>query len=345
MRIAIVTIQSVNYGNRLQNYALQHVLEGYGHEVCSLRREPFGMFQKAKRCLRNVLKTDRNTAFYRFDDEYVNLSEDVLSKDGTTSGLDARYDLFVIGSDQVWNPSFSFNSELDYLPMVSSGKKIAYAASFGVSEIGGPCARTADLLRGISAMSVREAAGAKIVHDLIERDVPVVLDPTMLLTVGDWARIAKKPDCAQCGEPFALKYVLGADAAARSIQGLADERDLDVVDVMDESLKIGPAEFVWLAANCSLVCTDSFHASVFALLHHKPLAIFERVSDDADMSSRFDTLCDLFEFNGHRGGEGSFGTEAVYGMNWDSFELRLADLRAFSRGWLERVLEGAGARG
>ena len=89
-----------------------------------------------------------------------------------------------------------------------------------------------------------------------------------------------------------------------------------------------------------LVCTDSFHASVFALLHHKPLAIFERVSADADMSSRFDTLCANFGLVGHRSSEDSFGEDAIFAADWDDVEARLAKLRDASQAWLKSALNG-----
>lgn len=341
MKTAIVTIQSVNYGNRLQNYALQQVLTGFGCNVESLRREPYGLPQKLKHIARRVVKDDKTTAFRRFDAANVALSSRVLSQNSVSPSLASAYDAFVIGSDQVWNPDFDFNSELEYLPMVLPAKKIAYAASFGVSRIDANRDRTAELLNGIPRISVREQAGADIVADLTGREVPVVLDPTMLLTVDDWAAASLRPRTVDCDRPFVFKYVLGDDLNEAKIAAMAAERGFEVVDVMDESLKIGPAEFVWLVANSSLVCTDSFHASVFALLHHKPLAIFERVSADADMSSRFDTLCSLFGLVGHRSSEEDFGSDAIFDIDWEAFESRLAELRAFSKGWLESALRDA----
>ena len=338
MEAGIVTIQSFNYGNRLQNYALQQVLVGLGCNVESLRREPYGLPQRLKRIVRRAIKDDKTTAFYRFDTANVSLSSRVLSQNAVSSSLVSAYDVFVIGSDQVWNPDFGFNSELEYLPMVSSAKKIAYAASFGVSRLDANRERTAELLNDIPHISVREQAGADIVASLTGREVPVVLDPTMLLTVEDWSAVTIRPKAIASDRPFVFKYVLGDDVNEARIAGIAAERGFEVIDVMDDSLKVGPAEFVWLVANSSLVCTDSFHASVFALLHHKPLAIFERVSSDADMSSRFDTLCSLFGLVGHRSTDDDFGSDAVFGTDWGVFECRLAELRELSLKWLKASL-------
>lgn len=351
MNLAIMTIQSINYGNRLQNYALQTVLSGLNNNVESLRRGYSfnGPLKSRLRAVKHQFgrvkhRNDSIGAFDRFDRENIIFSSSTVSKEYVSNDF-SKYDLFVIGSDQVWNPDFNFNSELEYLPMVPNHKKIAYAASFGISEITVNRCRTAELLNDIPFISVREYAGAQIVKDLTGRDVPVVLDPTMLLTTSDWSKVAKKPKEINCDAPFVFKYVLGNDVNEAKIQKLADYHGLAIVDVMDESLVLGPAEFVWLAAHSELVCTDSFHASVFALLHHKPLAIFERVSSDADMSSRFDALCTSFGLVGHRSSEDIFSEGTIFETDWDDFESRLTLLREDSLNWLKNSMSKVETRG
>ena len=347
MKLGILTIQSVNYGNRLQNYALQHVLENYGYQVESLRRDgsimgPLSSKVKyLKQCL-GLLKhiNDRNSLFREFNNRYINFSNGTATKEFISPGLLDSYSAFIIGSDQVWNPDFTFNSEFEYLPMVAPEKKIAYAASFGVSSIVSNRDETARLLNGIRSISVRESAGSNIVCDLTGRDVAVVLDPTLLLDSADWEAVSVKPKGVACDQPYLFKYVLGNDINNARIEELAASFRIAIIDVMDKSLNIGPSEFVWLISHSDLVCTDSFHASVFALLHHKPLAIFERVSTDADMSSRFDTLCSNFGLNGHRSSESSFGPKAIFSTDWDDVDARLAILRESSNNWLASALEG-----
>ena len=339
MKIAIATIQSINYGNRLQNYAMQEVLKPYGH-IASLRREKVPTIKLALRNARKYIKHDAINNFREFDGRHVSLSREALSPNCETAALAAAYDKFVIGSDQVWNPNFPFNSCLDYLPMVPPEKKLAYAASFGVSDLGDKADEIADYLADIPYISMREDAGAELVKKLTGHDVPVVLDPTMLLTPDDWAQVEKKPKGMPEG-PFVFKYVLGSDVNEERIQTIADELDAVVVDAADGSMLIGPSEFVWLAANCEAVCTDSFHASVFALLHHKQLGIFERVDAEADMSSRFDTLCRLFGAEKCRARNEDFDMGC---MAWEDFEMRLANMRAFSLDWLDGAINMGAAR-
>lgn len=324
----------------MQNYALQSVLTGLGHSVESLRKRRFCPPRAVKHELWLRMRGVPAGRYREFDRRFIARSRYVVAVDYCSPGLAGRYDKFVIGSDQVWNPHFGSNGPADYLPCVEPSKKIAYAASFGVSSLGAAEGGIADLLHDIPFVSMREKAGAGIVERLTGRPVPVVLDPTMLLTPEDWTAVATRPKGLD-GRPFVLKYILGDDVNARKVDAVARALGAAVVDVSDPRLKIGPSEFVWLAARCEAVCTDSFHGSVFALLHHKPLCILERVDDVVDMSSRLDTLCDLFGVECCRESLPGFD---MHGVDWEDFEARLARLRAFSLRWLESALAGEGLR-
>lgn len=336
MKVAISTIQDVNYGNRLQNYALQTVLSARGYEVESLRKVKPCILRTVKRTLGRWRRGIPVVRYRSFNKQFIRHSQGVVAVDYCSPGLSDCYDKFVIGSDQVWNPLFGSNGPADYLPGVASSKKIAYAASFGVTSLGEAEADVAKLLRSIPYISMREHAGAEIAERLTGRQVPVVLDPTMLLSPDEWTCVARKPEKVAEGAPFVFKYVLGDDVHNEKIQSVARDMGAKVVDVRDRRLRIGPSEFVWLAAHAEAICTDSFHGCVFALLHHKPLCLFERAGK-IDMSSRMDTLCDLFGMECCR--ERSVGFD-MYGMDWEAFEARLAHLRSFSQNWLDAALAG-----
>ena len=162
------------------------------------------------------------------------------------------------------------------------------------------------------------ARGSEIVERLTGRQVPVVLDPTMLLLPGEWRawRVGRRRwlrACRLCSSTFLVTTC--TTRRSRASRAIWARR---VVDVRDRRLRIGPSEFVWLAAHAAAVCTDSFHGCVFSLLHHMPLCLFERASK-IDMSSRMDTLCDLFGMACCR--ERSEGFD-MYGMDWGAFEAR-----------------------
>ena len=339
MRVGILTLQSFNYGNRLQNYALQQVLLNMGHDVQSIRRAPDGVKESARNMVRDVVKRDSYARFRAFNRRHICYSKIVVSREYATPDFESSFDKFVIGSDQVWNPNFPMVSELDWLPTVSADRKVAYAASFGIASLGDHQESVSRLLRGFKWISMREEAGARIVADLTGATPPVVLDPTMLLDADAWSRFARKPKGLGCDSPYVLRYCLGNGTDDMLANDLARERGLGLLDLSANMDHVGPREFVWLLQHADAVCTDSFHGSVFSLIFHRPLVIAERSDANADMSSRLDTLCHAFGMEDCRASSESFEPSLIYGREWGSFEERLSELRESSTRWLQRALE------
>ena len=361
MRIGIITLPlHTNYGGILQAYALQTVLERAGHDVRLIeeRRRPLRLplwkapLSYGKRIVKNLAgrpmpvlyeqKVNREAPVTRqHTDKFIGR---YIKRRVVGSFADIRegdFDAIVVGSDQIWRPMYFRGIEHAYLDFAEGWdiRRVAYAASFGTDEweyTARQTRRCGALLRGFGAVSVREASGVVLCREHFGVEARQVLDPTMLLSPDDWTRVALKPEKVAEGAPFVFKYVLGDNVHNEKIQSIARDMGAKVVDVRDRRLRIGPSEFVWLAAHAAAICTDSFHGCVFALLHHKPLCLFERASK-IDMSSRMDTLCDLFGMECCR--ERSEGFD-MYGMDWEAFEARLAHLRSFSQNWLDAALAG-----
>ena len=108
------------------------------------------------------------------------------------------YDVYVAGSDQIWNPYIFQDKQFDpsfLLGFVREGRRIAYAPSLGVPEL--PEDKAEELRRFLtpfSALSVREKRGGRFCcGEAAGRDARVVLDPTLLLTGEDWGELAAAP--------------------------------------------------------------------------------------------------------------------------------------------------------
>lgn len=316
MKNAIITITDRNnYGNRLQNYALQRVLEKYG-ESCSLVEDiQLSAYGKVKRKIRKFVSFKlpnfaskrnpdyvRRTYFEKFSDAYINESKYMLKNGKIFEDINDSYDYFFVGSDQVWNPTFeSIANNIDkyLLKFVNPKKRIAYAASFGVSELTKKWKlRFAKELLKFKAISVREEAGAKIVKELTGRDAEILIDPTMILEADTWRQVAQKaPNKKSKKTPYILKYFLGDQTEKRKayIQSIADKNSLEVYELLDvnypELYAVGPDGFLDLIDHAALICTDSFHAVAFSILFGKPFLVMNRTQENAiNMSSRITTL-------------------------------------------------------
>ena len=321
--VAIVTLGGyTNFGNRLQNFALQETLLSLGATtVETLHGVPRGESRsvKAQRLALTALARprellgrirgrrsgagpdrytcppERQDAIRAFSDEFIRQAPTAF-KDMGQADFD-RYSHFVVGSDQVWNPAYTHVNPEWFLSFAPRGRRIAYAASFGIPSVPRYAAsRYRRGLRGLAAVSVREERASAMVRELAGLDAPVVLDPTMLLTPGRWSGLAQRPQVLE-PESYVAKFMLSAgDSASGETADLApvDEHarrhQLRIVDLHDpveeELVALGPLGFIGAIEDAALVVTDSFHAAVFSILFHRPFFLVQRGA----MNSRFETL-------------------------------------------------------
>lgn len=160
---------------------------------------------------------EKQKNFDLFDSEYFNFSSKYSTLNYIPEDLDSDYDAFVAGSDQIWNSDFLFNFEFNFLRFAQPYKRISYAASFGADHVKAEYVEQfAKYLSEMSYISVRELAGKKIVEELTSKTATVVLDPTMLLDVSQWAAMERKPVWAT-DEMFILVYYLGSTQGQQAI--------------------------------------------------------------------------------------------------------------------------------
>lgn len=151
-------------------------------------------------------------------------------------------------------------------------------------------------LQNFKSISVREDAGKEIVKNLTKReDIEVLIDPTMLLEAKEWDKVAKVPK-----KKYILNYFLGniSDERKNEIDSIAKENNCEIINILeinDPYYCSGPSEFLYLEKNAFLICTDSFHSSVFAIIYNRPFIIFEREDKNVKMNSRIETLIKKFK--------------------------------------------------
>lgn len=329
-KVAIVSCYfQHNFGSQLQAYATQMFfdnmnvqnetirIDGLRKEINAAKYRYFisriwdintvkDKFSTVKKVLALKIKEERfkcdmetrTWMFKDFSDKMFHLSRIFGSKKelGTAAH---DYSAFVVGSDQLWLPS---NIEADYYTLnfvPENVPKIAFATSFGISKLPDKQARkAAQFLKRIDFLSVREQSGQDIVKELTGRDVPMVCDPTMLFTAGEWARITRKERFNR--EHYLFCYFLGNNPEQRKfVRKVKAETGYKIIQLQhcDEYIKsdtgfadyapynVGPAEFIQLIRDAEYVFTDSFHCSVFSMLHEKEFFTFRRYSSDSTVST------------------------------------------------------------
>ena len=319
--ILTISVGIMNYGNRLQNYSLQQVLENYGYEVRTVNYKPkypessyatvpVNKLKKYKTYalkaifyLRNkVLYREKSIKFNHFTTEKIHWTDEIYSIDSDFRCLSKEFDNIVCGSDQVWNPYWEGTQPFYFMQFMPFEKRVAYAASLGVESIPDDMkASYTDYFKNIKYISCREDRGVEIVNEL-GGIATQVLDPVFLINVDAWKKIEKRPEKLKT-DKYVLAYFLG-DIERKTQQYLDKLRNqgysviyLDRKDKLN-SIFASPVEFLYLVNHCKLLCTDSFHGCAFSIIFNKPFVCFERSLNNGSahsMNSRMTSLFNLFK--------------------------------------------------
>lgn len=325
-----------NYGGILQAYALQTVLKREGHDVITVNRlKGYPSFkQLLYRCgsfckcvIRRYVKDD-----YRYvicnpfkkgdylvhsepdydnslvDDFVVNnikLSVPIYSTRNLRKFIKHNHiDCIVVGSDQVWREVYSpwiTNYFLDFLDKESNIKRYAYAASFGVEDNAismHNVKKCSKLLRLFDAISVREHSAKNYLKRTFgcDKEVPIVLDPTLLLPATAYFSLIKQEDISDSG---VVSYILDNDS----------EKDFIVSDVakiigkrqtrlttkpMETRRLVSVSKWLSSIAYADFVVTDSFHGCVFSIIFKKK---FIAIGNKVRGLDRFHTLLSSFDLS------------------------------------------------
>ena len=368
-KIGIITLVGYkNYGNRLQNYALKYTLEKMDFEVNSLKLDmPASRNTKVavlRMRINNLLKgniikkikksisknkvtneiyfsKERYQKFKEFSDSYLNEMDIQLSSSNDKKELD-KFDYFVVGSDQVWNPGNMPELDKFFLTFAEPAKRIAYSASFGSSSIPWIYQKNfSRWLREMRAISVRELAGKDLVFKLINKEVDVLVDPTMLLSKEEWSKLSARA-INRPNNSYLLTYFLGTptDEEKHKIEKIALDKNMSVINLGDINDKItfetGPSEFLDYINNASAFFTDSFHGVVFSILFQTPFVVYERNTSGESMYSRIDTLLHKFNFKDR---EYKAIKNNIFDMDFTYTEKILLEEKKKAFDYLKNVLE------
>ena len=221
-------------------------------------------------------------------------------------------DVFVTGSDQIWNPYYLKDFYL--LGFTENNNKIAYSSSIGVQEIPAELEKTyIKYLSKFRHISIREKSSEAILKRVLSRnDICTVLDPVFLLSKKEWenfyaAEAKKLSNKRFIKEKYIFCYFIGKRKEYKifcdsisSVAGISNVLYVPSAENKRISLNgravhsAGLEDFLFLIANAELVLTDSFHATVLSLIFEKQFIEFMRF-DENDKKSQNSRIYDLLE--------------------------------------------------
>ncbi len=292
-KIGIITLDGVyNYGNRLQNLAVQKIWEkeGFETETIIIKRSFLKeVYRYAKCFLNNPLKTLK---FIKFNAKYIN-TKYVFNKKGKMCDKKiSEFSFFSVGSDQVWNPNLrKSDKDIYYLKFAPREKRIALSPSIAVESVPDLLKKSfVDGISGFDYVSVRETQGADLIRELTGLDATVLVDPTLALTRSEWEQMLSLKE--RRGEDYILLYFLGEvdKEFMDKVQKFALENNLKIKSAhikngLGEKNNFDPRDFVSLIKGARYMFTDSFHGVAFSIIFNTSFYAFPRQNRENDVNT------------------------------------------------------------
>lgn len=365
MRIKTITCHDCyNLGASLQAYALQHYLEGQGHEVQIINYKPdylsrhfkFGaidnpvydkplvkqLYLLAKLPGR-LLSLSRKRAYDRFTAKYLHLTRRYNSYEELK--MDAPdADAYIAGSDQIWNTLFPNGRDAAFY--LDFGKpnvrRISYAASFATKDVVPECREfVSNELKNLDYVSIREKISLPLLKSLGRMDGVAVCDPVFLLSKDEWK---KQTDRCNIGLDYKYLLVYLTDkseeikqialkihkATGWKIYGVGPFRERWV---HRNFVDAGPLDFVKLISKAQYVISNSFHATAFSLILERNFCVVNRKEG---INERMKSILEDVGL-GHRI-LSAFTSEQLEDIDYTEVNKKLFDVIDFSKTWLNKVL-------
>lgn len=350
-RAGIITVPYYeNFGSVLQAYALKTYLERKENILTDII--PFQhQEQKYVYFVEETFKTKYEEKKILFDEFRKNClgipSKPILEADLTKW----QYDYYIAGSDQIWNPEITKLHPAYFLNFAPrEAIKISYAASMALDynkqTVNDEVFKRQ--MMNFDAVSIREKTHKEYIQQFTDKEVNVVLDPTLLLEAYDYNEIVNEN--GDMKEPYLLLYFLTHDSAAvdfgnmmakrfglKIIHYFADYPDRIFLDGSKNFAFAGPREFLGYVKNASLIFTNSFHGTVFSILFERPFYTF---TGKRDMLSRVIDLTELLELEERRFNGNSKISELSLEIDFTKTRKRLDEEREKSRKFLHKSCYG-----
>lgn len=322
----LTTYFAANYGAMLQPYALKRVFENEGCQVEFIRYKqpsvyaghlPLSRRKLEGRSLSSALGVIAASPLayiqywrmQRFRKHYLQ------SDSSFSTVIPQDKQLYVFGSDQIWNPKNTNGFDDIYFGsfrVPAGAKKIAYAASGErIAFTPDECEYLRTHLPNFDAISVREKSLKQQLEQHVDTKglpaIDVVFDPTLLATKDILDELPARHPLK--GKPFVFCYVIrDCLAFLPKIHEFARARKLPFVILTSTPKKeallfaakhrdvhyfstAGMDLFLGCERYAEYVFTPSFHGSVFALINHKPL--FSLLLNDGLDTRVVDLLCSV----------------------------------------------------
>lgn len=327
-KVGILTFHaSHNYGSVLQAYALQSVIKSNCKCDCEIinfitdrQKEMYSIFysiSSVKDVLRNIrvrlykykVRKERFENFDKFINNNLPLSEKIYKNLEELNKDINKYNTLVCGSDQIWNLTIKDFDYSYFLPFKGDFKKISYAPSCGGDDIFKNILENQQVkncINDFSNLSVRENIAKDMLKQVTDKDIEVVLDPTLLVKKEEWDKLCSSKAIE---EDYIFFYSIDYnDDVVKMVKEISERLKLPVYILFNTSAGYkkslinfkfakdeSPEDFISLVKNAKLVLSNSFHGTVFSIIYRKAFYILRGTYDNkVNTDDRLTTLLNKF---------------------------------------------------
>lgn len=308
MKIGIMTFHwGTNYGGVLQAYALQQFLKKNvpSGEVSIINFRPKTFSESLFKCIvtKRIKHIPSNLITYFKEKKFVIFREKYLStteRYSTLSELKSNYpdmDIYICGSDQVWNPYIIDSYGIPYyLPFgKETTKRISYAVSFACIDYPrNKMAIIKPMIQKFNAISARENTGVAILQKEGFDNVELMPDPTLLLEKNDLEKITFQPE-ENPDLDFVFSYSLQNDQILMDKVNKYFKKSTKMVNTRDMKYAfLGIEDWLLNIKSAKFIITNSFHGVVFSILFQKQFIAIPVEGMLSAMNDRIYTLLQKF---------------------------------------------------
>jgi hypothetical protein len=383
-KIGIITIsRTSNYGAELQAYALQKKLNvlGYDTELIDYLYFKHSKHKPTKASRPDIFFSKKqrlkNFLTYRIISPFIDTIGSLLyppvkrrssnfknfhEQGGTKYSKQYRsyvelkkaklnYDVFIVGSDQVWNPGTATSLSPYFLEFAPKNKlKMTYASSFGVSEIPTKYHPLYEkYFNTIDHIAVREQQGVALVKEVSEKKAIQVLDPTLLLSKEDWSTVASKKTNLPKGKYILIYKLHESDTLIHHALQLKKQLNCEVYNIckrafsntshegINNLVDAGPSEYISLFKNAAFVFTTSFHGTAFSVNFNIPF--YSVLKPKKLNNSRITGFLEKFDLSNRIIWEGDTKSTLNTTVDFDFANRKLVEEKISSIAYLESTIK------
>ena len=357
-RIGLLTFSSnSNYGSWCLTYALYKAINDLGYDIEVINYYFAECEEKERLTVRSTIRLLKNWDGGKEDIEAIRQKWRIqkgfdrekkrfwkVSKNRymphNIERANSKYDIFLIGSDLVWDHRFGGKSNNFFLDFAKDNKiKVAFSASSGYTAISFGDKEEKEFnrfLAGFDYIAVREPNLKQMLRGIYPNNIPVVCDPTMLLKNTEWERFVHANTETK---PYVLLYIVDSPRMFEIARHYAKKKGKEVLYIGDASpnkcIQIrrpsSVADWISLIYHSDRVFTGSYHGLLFSIYFRKEFSFYFR-----SPLSRFSNLVEQLRLKEYDIDFVNFDLERR--VNWKVVKQAEEKFRLFSKDALMEML-------